>query len=128
VIRRDIEPAPVTSADIQAYKDMVTANRRDRTRLQALLDMIDAMPVPETMPAFEALMVDKEGNLWVRDYRRPGDDTPPRWAVFDPDGRMIGFADIPAGFTIFEIGSDYLLGRERDEWDAQHVRVYELIK
>jgi hypothetical protein len=107
---------------------MITANRSDRTRLQALLDMVDAMPVPETMPVFEALMVDKEGNLWVRDYRRSGDDTPPRWAVFDRDGRMIGFVDMPAGLTIFEIGADYVLGRERDEWDAQHVRVYELIK
>jgi hypothetical protein len=128
VIRRDLEPAPVTGTEMQAYKDAVTANRRDRTRLQGLLDMIDAMPVPETMPVFEAMMVDAEGNLWVRDYRRLDGDVPPHWAVFNPDGRMMGFVDTPVGFTIYEIGSDYMLGRERDEWDAQHVRVYELIK
>ncbi len=128
VIRRDLEPAPVTASDMQAYKDMVTANRRDRSRLQALLDMIDGMPVPETMPVFEAMMVDAEGNLWVRDYRCPGDDRLPRWTVFDADGRMLGQVITPAGFSIYEIGSDYILGRERDEWDAQHVRVYELHK
>ncbi len=128
VIRRDLEPLPVTASDMQAYKDMVTEGRRDRSRLQGLLDLIDAMPAPETMPVFEAMMLDEEGNLWVRDYRRPNEETPPSWAVFDTNGRLLSRVVTPAGFTIYEIGSDFLLGRERDEWDAEHVRTYELIK
>jgi hypothetical protein len=128
VIRRDVEPAPVGDADIAAYRDMVIESRSDRSRLQALLGMIDAMPVPETMPVFEELQVDRDGNLWVADYRRPGDDRPPRWTVFDTDGRMVGDVETPADFRIFEIGSDYLLGRARDQWDAEHIRIYELVK
>jgi hypothetical protein len=126
VVRRALEPEPVTASDMQAYKDMVTANRRDRSRLQGLLDLIDAMPVPETMPVFEALMVDREGRLWVQEYRRPGEDTPPRWVVFDQGGRMVGIVDPPAGLRIYEVGADYILGRSRDAWDAEHVVVYGL--
>lgn len=128
VIRRNVEPTPVGDEDMAAYRNTAIESRSDRSRLQALLDMIDAMPVPEAMPVFEELRVDREGNLWVADYRRPGDDRPPFWTVFDADGRMVGDVETPAGFRIFEIGSDYLLGRGRDQWDAEHVRVYELVK
>jgi hypothetical protein len=72
-------------------------------------------------------MADAESNLWVADYLAPGDEQP-RWRVFDPEGRMLGTIETPIGFTIHEIGSDYLLGVERDELDVEKVVIYRLIK
>ncbi|UCF19485.1 MAG: hypothetical protein JSU87_16435 [Gemmatimonadota bacterium] len=79
------------------------------------------------MPAYSDIVVDLEGNLWVGEYRRPGDDQP-RWTVFDPDGVMLGIVETPQRFRIFEIGGDYVLGRGVDELDVEHIHVYRLLK
>jgi sugar lactone lactonase YvrE len=71
--------------------------------------------------------VDAEGNLWVADYRRPGDDQP-RWTVFDPTGAMLGVVETPERFSIHQIGSDFVLGSWADDMDVEHVRLYRLIK
>lgn len=85
------------------------------------------MSFPATMPAYSRVLVDAAGNLWVAEYRRPGDDLP-RWTVFDLDGRMLGTIDMPQGFSPSEIGSDYVLGTIRDELDVERVRLYELVR
>jgi hypothetical protein len=36
--------------------------------------------------------------------------------------------ETPPRFRIFQIGSDFMLGRWRDELDVDHVRMYELLK
>ena len=73
------------------------------------------------------LVVDVEGNLWVAEYRNWGDD-PRRWHVFDPDGALFGVVEMPTSFTVYQIGSDFILGSWRDESDVEHVRLFELIK
>lgn len=116
----------------------VTANDRERyaeERLEAasenwrptLQRMLDEMPFPEAMPAYSDIRADAEGNLWVGEYRRPGDEQP-RWNVFDPDGRWLGSLETPPRFEIYEIGADYVLGRHSDELDVESVRLYDLEK
>ena len=46
--------------------------------------------------------------------------------VFDPDGRVLGFLETPAGLAIFEIGDDYILGLARDDLGVQSVQVWPL--
>ncbi|NIW83642.1 MAG: hypothetical protein GWN18_14025 [Thermoplasmata archaeon] len=100
---------------------------RDEERRRIYRTLYETMPFPEIMPAYEDLVVDAEGNVWVEAYRRPGDDQP-RWEVFDPRGAFLGTVLTPQRFRIFEIGSDYLLGRWADTMDVEHVRMYELRK
>ena len=85
------------------------------------------MPIPETMPAYDDLAVDVEGNLWVSEFE-PLSDGPQHWTVFDPDGRMLGEVALPQRLRVAEIGADYLLGISSDDLGVQHVRLYELIK
>jgi len=63
----------------------------------------------------------------VEEYRRPGNDQP-RWKIFDRDGVYLGVVETPPRFRICEVGSDYLLGRWRDDLDVEHVRMYQLVK
>ena len=85
------------------------------------------MPFPETMPAYESTwVVDEEGNLWVPDYTLPAE--PATWSVFDPQGRLLGTVDTPAGGEVTQIGSDFVLGTWTDEMDVEQVRMYRLIK
>ncbi len=101
-----------------------TDNESWRQRLE---HMLNEMPFPETMPAHAGILVDEAGNLWVGEYRRPGDDQP-RWNVFDPEGHWLGTVDTPPRFAIDQIGDDFVLGRYRDELDVEYVRLYKLIK
>jgi hypothetical protein len=73
-------------------------------------------------------VLDRAGNLWVEDYVRPGDEGPPRWNVFGPDGVQLAAVSTPPGFHIYEIGTDYLLGTWKDELDVEYVRIHALLK
>jgi len=127
LIRRMTGNLQVTAEDIERYKQDALEGRHDPSRRQLLQSMLAEMPVPETMPAYSDIIVDLEGNLWVGEYRRPGDDQP-RWTVFDPDGVMLGVVETPQRYRIFEIGSDYVLGRGADELDVEHIQIYDLLK
>jgi hypothetical protein len=99
----------------------------DPVARQAIQRMLIDMPFPETLPAYGEFRVDEEGNLWVSDYRRPGEKAT-RWTVFDPSGAALGVVEMPPRFTPYQIGSDFVLGRWQDELDVEHVRVYGLLK
>jgi hypothetical protein len=55
-------------------------------------------------------------------------DEPPRWIVFDSDGRWLGAVEVPPNGRVSEIGADYVLGVWRDELDVERVQMFELIK
>ena len=126
ILRLDRPNLPVTQGDIDRYiTDRLARARPERRQVEET--MFENMPFPEIMPAYADFHVDEDGNLWVGEYRRPGDDQP-RWFVFDPEGALLGTVQTPPRFRIFEIGSDYVLGRWADDMDVEHVRLYELIK
>jgi hypothetical protein len=127
LIRRERPNLDVTAEDLERYRQGILERTRDPSRRQFWQSMFAEMPVPETMPAYGSMLVDAEGNLWVGEYRRPGDDQP-RWTVFDPDGVMLGVVETPERFRVYEIGSDYVLGRGADELDVQHIQIYGLLK
>ncbi len=127
VIRADRTNLSVTASDIERYTDELLDNAADESERQFLQRLYADMPYPETMPAHGELLTDSEGNLWVAEYRRPGDEQP-RWTIFDPDGAMLGVVETPSRFTVYEIGSDFVLGRWADDFDVEHIQVYELIR
>jgi len=88
-------------------------------------EMIEDMPVPETLPAFREIETDEAGRLWVRRYT-VGRDEPATWDVFDPEGQWLAAVPMPAGFTIHEIGRDYVLGVMRDELEVEQLHMYGL--
>ena len=89
---------------------------------------LQEMEFPLTIPAHgNRMRPDPEGNLWLQEYRWK-EDEPVRWSVFDPSGRWLGVVEVPANFTMSEIGSDYLLGMTTGEFDVQYVDMYALVK
>ncbi len=127
LIRKAAPNRPVTSTDIERYREDVLSGTSDPNRRQFWHRMFAEMPIPETMPAYSRILVDATGNLWVEEYRRPGDDQP-RWTVFDPDGAMLGPVETPQGFRLHEIGADHVLGRGTDELGIEHIQSYRLIR
>lgn len=117
----------VTADDIERYRQRRLESVDDENQRIMMERRLAAMPFPETLPAFDRFVVDSDGNLWVEEYRLPGDDKP-RWTVFDREGQMLGVVEAPERFRIYEIGTDFVLGRWTDELDIEHIRLYRLEK
>jgi hypothetical protein len=81
-------------------------------------------PAHETLPPYLDMRVAADGNVWLRDYDVHW--TSELWTVYSPNGSRLSRVRIPWRFRIFEIGSDYVLGHERDELDVEYVRMYRL--
>jgi hypothetical protein len=138
LIRWAAERSPVTSVDRRLFAD----RREDaisRDPEQALvLPPLRHFPVPDYKPTYSRLLVDDEGNLWVREYRSSAAGWPrlfdphigderDRWWVFDGSGRLLGSVRIPAGFEI-RISGHSVVGIFTDADDVQHLQRFELHK
>jgi hypothetical protein len=110
------------------YREESLAEARDQMqrRLYSHYYELD-LPIPEYLPAYQGLLVDDEGNLWVEGYRLPWENQP-LWQVFDPDGRWLGTVETPIGLRPFQIGADFLLGRHRDALGVERVLLFKLVK
>ncbi len=127
IVRKEHEPVPVTQADVDSVNARLQQSLAESNIPDELRSIYDDRPSAETMPAFLRLMTDSEGNLWVEEYRRPGDDVP-RWSVFDSDGYFLGVVTGPEGIRVTDIGPDYMLGIVTDELDVERVVMYRLVR
>jgi hypothetical protein len=88
---------------------------------------LEAMPFPETRPAYGELVPDAAGNLWVGDWA-VYPEVAERWTILNPDGEWLGDMVLPPGFFPTHIGNIWVLGFERDELDVEYVVLYPLSK
>jgi hypothetical protein len=131
IVRQRREPMEVRDADYERVRAAMM-ERFPEGLLPELERGLDAMPRRETYPAFEGIRLDRAGELWVEESRRPGDDgrpdvtasTRPVWQVFDRQGFLIGRVEAPAGLQITDSGPDYILGVAKDDLDVERVRLY----
>jgi hypothetical protein len=121
----------VHSEDLAVGPDDLARYRADRLdgvapdQRPALERELRDMPMPSGFPAYDRLMLDPGGNLWVRKFRRPGWSTV-SWAVLGPDGALRGDVTTPPGLEVTEIGGDYVLGIHQDDLGVQRVRLHRL--
>lgn len=127
IIRRGATPITVQDRHVRLFRERQLAEARNDDARRMLTRALDGMPVPETMPAYARALVDDEGNIWVEAYRPPDVDTV-TWSVFSPDGVLQGELTGPPDFTPYQIGEDFMLGLWRDDFDLEHVQLYQLRK
>lgn len=130
IVRRDHDLVASTEAHIDAeIEDRVAQGPEEERaeRRRELREDLQDIPLPETFPAFAEATADLVGHLWVREYEIPGEGgANPVWTVFDPDGRVLGFVDTPAGLDVYEIGEDHILGLATDELGVEYIQVWSL--
>jgi len=120
IFRLEREPRPMPSELVSEWEEQIRKLPPDAAIMRR------AIPLPEFLPAHEAILVDRLGNVWMAGYAVQDED--PRWSVFDPSGRWLGDVVVPAGGRVTEIGEDYLIGVWRDDLGVEAVRVYGLDK
>lgn len=115
----------VTPADIDLAIEDEAAGGDDvkRARVRKSYQEIE---LPKTIPAYKAMLVDSEGMVWIRDYRR-ANPTLARWTVFTREGKQVAEVQLPLHLTVSEIGRDYVLGKFIDPVeDIPEIRMYRL--
>ncbi len=125
VVRQRRGPAPVREEDVRRYIDDQLAEVEDENSRRRTLSMFEQMPRRETFPAYASIELDAAGNLWVEEYRRPGEEEPV-WQVFDREGVFAGRVRPPAGLRVLDIGDDYVLGVATDDLGVERLRLYHL--
>lgn len=116
IIRLDEPVRAITQDDIDEY----LSGWADSSPLENL-------QFPEEMAVFESLLVDDGGWLWAKLYSNDSDEShPANWIVFDRDGRAHGMVQLPRNLQVRQIGPDFILGFELNEFWVPIVRKYRL--
>ena len=104
-----VTPGAVTAADIETLKATQTATE-PADRRASMEREFATHPFPDSLPPYAALVVDAEEVLWVQDYPRAGSEFV-KWSIVSRDGSPVATVTLPAYLEVYEIGTDYILGR-----------------
>jgi hypothetical protein len=128
VISWTSEVAPVTEQDVATWRDTTLGLYTQKMSENDALQVLAQVPVPTVRPPFARLALDRVGNLWVE--RGPAKSATPvavDHLVFDRTGALLGVVATPP-IEILEIGDDYIMGIDRDEFGVEYLQVYEIVK
>ena len=138
VVRWPVEPRAITADDVERELDHRLSRSTSPELRRVLQESLSQHPPPaDIMPFFgcaydwcpsQALLVDTEGNMWVRDYAPRADTSPNRYMVFDSEGEWLGRVEIPAGLGVGWIGADRLVAKTTTDLGVEIVSVHGLVK
>lgn len=126
-LRSPHAPWTISESDVARFKEERLERVAASDRRQEIEAMLAEAPFPKQSPAFGAMAVDPEGNVWVQEYPRPG-QAEVAWAVLGPDGQPVARIQLPRALEVYEVGRDYVVGRRRDDLDVEHVELYSVTR
>jgi hypothetical protein len=121
IIRKQYTPVPLP----RAWVDSVWHQTMNLLMDPAAARRVGQVPIPEYAPALDRLIVDTEGNLWIRSYP-PGQAESPQWYIFDEQGVLRH--RLRSDLDPIQIGPDFVLTTVRDSLGVESVAVYPLWK
>ena len=125
-IQLPFERRRISRADINRFVDgLVRAN--PRVPEATVRSLYSGLEYPSFFPAHGELLVDSDNNLWVEEYRSPGQSRS-RWVIYDTGHRLLGEIQMPPRFRLLEVGRDYVLGTWTNSDDVKHVQMYRLVR
>lgn len=126
VIRWAADRAPVDDA-LKAEYRAVRAARTSSGSLDALTELfLRETDYPEELPVADRMIVDTEGNIWLRTYTFR--EEPRAWTVLDAAGTLLGSVDLPDGFEPRWIEDEEILGVHHDELGVARVQLLRIVK
>jgi hypothetical protein len=124
-IRRMVAALPATEADRAAYSAQYD-NPRARSEFRKLdAEMLATITFPETWPAYNDLRFDPANRLWVEESAHTLDSLVP-WAVFAPDGGLLGTVAVPRRLQVHVIGNEATWGVEHNALGVAFVVRYRI--
>lgn len=132
-------PDPLPRERIDAAIDSLTEDWFERmsrrqpglTRPRLEARMRDATYQPAYVPPVGAMMIDEDGNIWLRRFDPVVSDDNQvlaEWWVCDPTGAALARAWFPTDLQVMHINHEYVWGVERDELDLESIVRYRLVR
>ena len=118
VISHDVEPIPVTGAELQKERHSQSA---------AFQELLDTRPPHETKPAFETFVINESGHVWVKLSSAEG-SMDATWLALNRESEAVGQTTLPKSVTLQAIRNGRAYGVDHPEGEAPMVVVYELLK
>ncbi|MFN2317256.1 MAG: hypothetical protein ABR551_06725 [Gemmatimonadales bacterium] len=125
---------PVTDSLQRLYEYDITrrliefARSTGRDTLAVIEGGVRQRPVfADSVPAIGTITLDQDLNIWVSEYGLR-ENPATLWFVFSIAGDLLSEVEVPAGFRIFEVGADWILGVQRDQDGLERVHVHRLVK
>ena len=85
---------PLTNREADAVLDSALASATEPEDRRTTEEWYEVSPRSAQRPAYDRLVVDDEGRLWLRDWPGAYSDVE-HWWVFDREGALLGSADAP---------------------------------
>lgn len=116
-IRFAHEASPVTRRDIEGIvKD---ASRRVRRWV------LESESIPETKPAYDAMVVDDQGHIWIREY--PNTDAEfATWLIINSESNLVGEMELPANLLLKTIKAGRAYASINSEIYGPYIVVYSI--
>lgn len=127
IVRVDKPRRLVDDGMRRQYRERVLRDVRDDYGIREWTMLSNDDVFPAELPAFDLLLVDRKGAIWVRETVTLA-DTVAEWTVFDRAGSPVGRARLPAGFTPFDITRDRIAGVWLDSLGGEQVQVWALTR
>jgi hypothetical protein len=128
LLRWTSNPTPPTRAELESWREATVLAFGQKISEADALEVLDQVPVPELRPDYSQITLDAAGNLWVELGPGTREASPTvEHLVFDPQGALLGTVALPS-LKVLEIGHDYVMGVHYDEYNVEHLRVYEIQK
>ena len=121
-------PLDLSDAQVAAERDARLGGYRPGST-SVFRKLAEDLPDPASRPAYNDILVDPSGAIWLELFRGESEQDQPReWLVLDADGTWAGTVEVPRRFTVMEITMDTVLGVREDELDVEHPQVLRLTR
>ena len=118
-IRMEHEAVPVTRKELESM--VSSRSRRDRRYI------LGSELIPETKPAYDALIVDDQGHIWIREYPNTEAEFA-KWLIIDPIGRLLGEMELSKNLLLKVIKGGRAYGSFYSDTSGPYVVVYSITR
>lgn len=118
-IRMEREAVPVTRKEVESM--VSSRSRRDRR------DILRSKLLPETKPAYDAIIVDDQGHIWIREYPNTEAEFA-KWLIVDPNGRLVGQMELSTNLLLKVIKGGRAYGSFYSNNSGPYIVVYSITR
>jgi hypothetical protein len=105
-----LERPPVTVSDAmwEHFRTTSLARFKRRDRVAFMAWILERVPRPATLPLLGGLLVADDGDIWMRE-RVVSTDSTQLWHVISAAGGYRGVVRLPIGWTLQQVGADFII-------------------
>lgn len=127
VARRDLAPPELTEERVATFREAREGGIPEE-EAPIVRRLWEATPLPDRVPAYQDLLLDPGGHMWVERYGQGTSTAGPGWDVYDPEGRYLGAVPNLPNLKVHQVDEEVVTGVWTDEFDVPHVRVHRILR